>query len=331
MGLGDITGVFSRYFVVGFFLPAYVWLIVLWKAASSAFIPNVLEHYKEPTQLLILGAVALVAGLALSGCNYLITRAFEGYPLLRFRRWPVVKLIPRTAIAAQRFRFDRLSRVRDGQTSLPADRAEAAWILDRFYPGDANDLLPTRLGNAIRAFERYSNVRWGLDGVTIWPRIDALLGEDERGIHVDAKIDLYVFLNGALGGFVVGVCLVVDKSVNVPQPALHWPLYVLPFAVGYVLYRAALPPAANWGDAVRASIDVHRLELYEKLGVRAPLSFSDEKKMAVRVNQALLYGQPPLSNDLWRKAEDAPQHQRPADRSELLSWIEKLLKGGEPG
>jgi hypothetical protein len=34
MALTAITGVFSRYFVVGFFLPAYVSLVALWLSAS---------------------------------------------------------------------------------------------------------------------------------------------------------------------------------------------------------------------------------------------------------------------------------------------------------
>src|SRR5205085_11281753 len=58
--------------------------------------------------------------------------------------------------------------------------------------------------------------------------------------------------------------------------------------------------ATEWGDNVRSSFDLHRLQIYEKLGVRAPTSFSDERSLAVRVNQALLYGHPLLTDDLWR-------------------------------
>ena len=61
MALKDITGVFSRYFVVGFFLPAYFALVSLWLSASSDFVPNELERHSEATELVILGGVALVA------------------------------------------------------------------------------------------------------------------------------------------------------------------------------------------------------------------------------------------------------------------------------
>jgi hypothetical protein len=325
MGLGDITGVFSRYFVVGFFLPAYISLVSLWLAASSQFIPNVLEQHSQGTELLILGAVGLVAGLALSGSSYLITRVFEGYPLAQVIGWPVLGRLARAVRAVQRRSYNRLRGVRDDESKTPEERTLAAWRLEKFFPHEPEDLLPTRLGNAIRAFELHSNVRWGLDGVTIWPRVDALLNSDERELHVDAKIDLYVFVNAALGAFTVGVCLVVDKAVNAPNSALYWPLYAVPFVGGYVLYRAALGPAANWGEVVRASIDLHRLDVYEKLGVRAPLSFSDERQLADRINFALLYGTPPLEDDLWRKESDEEGEQPKAG---LLSCLWKCLREG---
>ena len=331
MGLGDITGVFSRYFVVGFFLPAYVSLVALWISATGDFIPDDLERYSEATELLILGGLALVAGLSLSGARYLVTRAFEGYPLLRLSRWPL-GLVSRAAIRRQRASFHRLLAVRDDAARASSERSRAAWILDRFYPKDANELLPTRLGNAMRAFERHSNERWGLDGVTVWPRINALLSSEERQLHVDAQIDLYVFMNGALGAFVVGVCLVIDKAMYAPDPAWSWALYAIPFAVSYLLYRATVAPAASCGDLVRASIDLHRLELYEKLGMRTPTSFSDERELAVHLNKALLYARPLLTDDLWRGESDegvpAADRRKTARGGGLFSGLKACLKRG---
>src|SRR5207247_3583213 len=111
----------------------------------------------------------------------------------------------------------------------------------------------------------------------------------------------------SLVAFVVGVCLVIDEALNAPHPTSYWPLYAIPFVLTYGLYRASLDPAMRWGDAVRSSIDIHRVEVYEKLGVRAPRSFSDEREIALRLSQALLYGDPPLRDNLWRKAETEPR------------------------
>jgi len=304
VGLGDITGVFSRYFVVGFFLPAYASLIALWFVASSKFIPNGLDHgHSQAKQLLILGGVALVAGLALSGLSYYITRIFEGYPLARLAGLPLLGYVHRAVVAPQRWHFDRLLAVRDDKTREGADRSRAAWYLEKWFPRERADLLPTRVGNAIRAFEQHSNTRWGLDGVTVWPRIEAMLTSDERELQIDAKINFYVFINGTIGAVFVGVCLVVDQAVYSTHSGWFWLWCVVSFLVAYLLSRAAIGPAIDWGDTVRSSIDLHRLDLYEKLGVRAPTSFRDERELAVKVNKALLYGRPLLGDELWRNTE----------------------------
>jgi len=306
MGLTSVTGVFSRYFVVGFFLPAYIALVSLWVFATSAFIPNTLASHSQATQVLILGAVALVAAMALSGLSYYITRIYEGYPLASAAEWPLAGRVYERAIAGQSRRYDKLCAIRDDKDATPSERTRAATRLDQWFPKKRSALLPTRVGNAIRAFERHSNERWGLDGVTAWPRIEALLGADERELVVDAKTNLYVFVNSSLAVFIVGVCLFVDKAVNAFRPLWEWALYLtIPFRLSYILYRAAISPATQWGDSVRSSIDLHRLELYEKLGVRAPTSFSDERELAVKVNKALLFAHPLLNDALWRT--DTPE------------------------
>lgn len=329
MALKEITGVLSRYFVVGFFLPAYIALVSLWLSATSAFLPNGLERYSRTIELAILGGVALVVGLALSGVSHYITRLFEGYPLERLEKRRLLGRVYRWALARQVVHYKRLRAVYEDKSKPKKERQRALVRLDRFFPKSETALLPTRLGNAIRAFERHSNVRWGLDGITIWPRIEALLSAEERELLAEAKVTFYVFLNAAVGAFAVGVCLVVDKALHAPDAAASWPLYAIPFVLGYVLYRAAIGPATDWGDSVRSSIDLHRLELYEKLGVRAPTSFSDERALGVKVSQVLHYGEPLLSDDLWGGEPATNVHSEETGRGDLFTCLKKCLIGGE--
>jgi hypothetical protein len=321
VGLTNITGVFSRYFVVGFFLPAYISLVALWLTASSALLPEELQGYSETAQLGILGGVALVVALTLSGLSYHVTRISEGYPLERVAGWPAIGLCHSLAIKLQRRRYEKLLAIREDEAKSARERGRAAWCLDRYFPHDPKRLLPTRVGNAIRASEQHSNTRWGLDGVTIWPRVEALMSAQERELLVEAKINFYVFTNAALGASLVGISLVIDKAVNVPVPLWSWPLYLIPFAIGYVAYRASITSAIDWGDRIRASIDLHRLKLYEHLGIRHPTSFSDERELAVRVNKALLFGRPRLGDELWR-------HAQADSRAEADSEAEPIGDGG---
>jgi hypothetical protein len=92
-------------------------------------------------------------------------------------------------------------------------------------------------------------VRRGLSYARVSPSYDG-----EHQLLVNSKIDFYVFLNAAAGGLAVGACLVLDQAMNAPLSAWFWPVYAIPFAVAYVLYRLAVDPAAAWGDHVRSSI-----------------------------------------------------------------------------
>ncbi len=62
-------------------------------------------------------------------------------------------------------------------------------------------------------------------------------------------------------------------------------------------YRAAVGAAVNWGEVVRAAMDLHRREVYEKLGLRAPTDFAYERRLAWQLTQALLVGSH-LPNDV---------------------------------
>jgi len=293
MALTDVTGFFSRYFIVGFFIPAYISLVSLWLTATSRFIPDALENHSQGTQLLILGGLAIVLALALSGVSTGTLRLFEGY-------WPFVpRRIYAAACRVQTRKYHRLRRLRESEDNDSAARARAALLLDRNFSDRPDRILPTRLGNIFQAAYNHSNVRWGLDGVTIWPRVETVLSDGERQLLLDAKIDFYVLINSVLGAYVVGVCLFLDKWANGSRTVPSWLSWIIALAIGFTLLRVAEAPALNWGENIRSSIDLHRLEIYEKLGVRSPTSFSDERELAKRVSQALLFGQPLLSDDLW--------------------------------
>jgi len=145
----------------------------------------------------------------------------------------------------------------------------------------------------MRASEDSVYARWGLDTIAAWPRVEALLGPQERELHAAAQSDLAFFVNSALGAFAVGVALVADALVHDVLPTTWIFLYGVPFLISYIAYRFSVGAAERWGTELRASMDLHRLELYETLGVRRPISFTDERENVARaVNRCLLWGEP---------------------------------------
>ena len=293
----DVAGVFSRYFIVGFFVPAFFALAVLAFGLSDDTLPNAFEGYSAGAQIAIVGAVALLIGLALLGVNYQLLRVFEGYPLVKRKEKDWVKPLHDWLIERQRRRYDRLVALSD-QVGPEGD--EAAWLLDRYFSEDPRKrLLPTAFGNAVRAFERHSLTRWGLDGVAVWPRIEMLMDEQQREIEADARGGVGFFVNGALLALIAGVTLLADLIINRETAwYLVW-LYVLPFGLAYAAYRGSIGAAIGWGSSVRAAIDLTRLTLYDELGVRRPLNFEDERQaVAPAVSRCFLYAEP-LSGELW--------------------------------
>ena len=78
MKLGGISSIFSRYFVVGFFLPAFFGLVTLWQTLSADFPPNRLR-YGAAADVAVLGGIALLVGLVLTGMRQTILNYLCGY------------------------------------------------------------------------------------------------------------------------------------------------------------------------------------------------------------------------------------------------------------
>ncbi|MBA2631259.1 MAG: hypothetical protein H0U84_09615 [Thermoleophilaceae bacterium] len=299
MALTDVAGIFSRFFIVGFFLPSFFALVTLSQLLTDDFLPDGFEAYSGATEILILGGVALLLGLFLLGLDYPILRLYEGYPLQRGGLGldrPFIWLQHRT----YKKLADAKARAHQGGDPAANKRGIEAWqTLDRFFPDKPSRLLPTRFGNALRAWEDYSYTRWGLDSIRFWAHVEPLLSEQERQLHENAQTDVAFFINSSLAAAVVGVVLIADAIANGPVGwAWAW-LYVVPFLVAYLIYRFAIDAGRRWGVEVRASLDLHRLEVYDKLGVRRPTSFTDERTaIAPALNRFFLYATH-MPDDLW--------------------------------
>jgi len=59
------------------------------------------------------------------------------------------------------------------------------------YPVDRDTLLPTRLGNLLRAAEEYPNIRYGLETFTVWPRLWMVLPDNARNLHNSVLEEVY--------------------------------------------------------------------------------------------------------------------------------------------
>jgi hypothetical protein len=120
-----------------------------------------------------------------------------------------------------------------------------------------------------------------------------LLSEREGEQQANARSEAAFFVNGSLLLGIAGLLLIANQIAATPLAGLALALLFIPFFASAILARWAVGAATRWGNAVRSAVDLHRFELYEKLGLRAPRSFTDEREgIAAALSQTLLYGTP---------------------------------------
>ncbi len=287
MGLQDVKGVFSQFFVVGFFAPAFFMLVVLRLLVGEDGLPQDYQSSSEGTQLLIIGGAALLTALLLSGLNRPLMRTYEKGYLLK-----AVPPVGKWAVARWQYRFDQLVAMRAQESPSP-ERTAAARRLDDQFPQSRNGVLPTRLGNVMRASEAHPRVRYNLNGVMIWPRIALLLSAEEHERLTNERTTFAFFLNASFLSVLVGgawAASLLDTSASAVIAAGGAVLVAA--TVAWVLYVAACDAAMGYGYAIRSAVDLHRFDLYERLGVERPTTIAAEQDAARAVNRCLRFGEP---------------------------------------
>jgi hypothetical protein len=138
-------------------------------------------------------------------------------------------------------------------------------------------------------------------------------------LHEAAKTDVAFFLNSTVAAIGVGATLVADEIAHESGGLTRVWVYAVPFALAYLVYRFAIGAAVRQGVEMRASIDLHRLEVYERLGVRRPKSFQDEHEIAHRLNRFFLYATP-LRDGLWAPKDEKPSSEDAPEFSFRRIW-----------
>ena len=157
--------------------------------------------------------------------------------------------------------------------------------------------MPTELGNVIRAFETHPRERYSLEGIAIWPRVAAVLGQAEGPELDEVTTDLAFWLNGLFIVEVFGSLFFAERLWHRPGDAIVTAAIEIAVvasiaALGTFMYRQLVAAAMRWGEPVRAAFDVHRLEVYDRLGVLRPVTAQEDRQIGEAVNRMLAFGEP---------------------------------------
>jgi hypothetical protein len=240
----------------------------------------------------------VVSGLAIQRLSLGVIRMLEGY-------WPVALEAPRRLLTSRwtrrleraEARYQQLRGRIASSDGIPADarRLAALELRLRRMPSDPRTVMPTALGNRLRAAEQRPQHKYGLDAVRCWPQMWLLLPDNARGDIGEARAEL----DGATAVWTWGALFIVWT------PWAWWaPIAAL--AVCSAAYGAALRASELLGTLVEAAFDLYRGELYRALGLTRP-SDPVEERLAGR----------DLTRRLWRGSDARPSW--PAEAGSVAS------------
>lgn len=311
--LSAISGQFAKVVTLGTLFPVLILSILNVMLVTPIFPNSALLQ----TQLKRIaggettwGAVALtfvvlvITGI-LYNLNIPIIRLYEGYPWQK--SWIGTFLVRRQAkrlTEAQRLRSDSKKCLRRMLKVDPRnERVSALWtqydalafILNTELPGDEGDLLPTRLGNAIRSFELYSTSAYGIDAIVLWPRLIAKMDSAFASTIDEAKASFDFMLNCSFLSALTALSIVgIGLSKPTPlawQNEAPWVWRAVFFGlIAIVFYEFSIGRAKAWGDQVKAAFDLYRLSLLDALGYKQkPVSYFEEMALWPKISSQLLF------------------------------------------
>ena len=210
--------------------------------------------------------LACVLGLILNAISTPLYRVLEGYA------WP--SALRRRGVGRQRAIKKQLEKEVRGQGW------EAGLQLERLarFPIDDEQVAPSRLGNALRAFETYGKTRFNLDSQTLWNELCTVVPKylqdelDRSRSGVDFFVALF-YLSAVFGIATIGFGLAEHAKTGILI------LAVPAFASMVLWYQMAVVSTSYWKTNVQALVNLGRKKLAEEMGLQIPDSIDDEREM----------------------------------------------------
>lgn len=239
----------------------------------------------------LLQAVILIVGLlAATGSMLLVERLTKLVVPLLMGSWPRWTGWFRRLLAR---RFRSRAAALESEWQLAADRVyrsgsstdqdERRMVeLDRLrrrYPAKLHQVMPTRVGNMLRASESRPYEKYGLEASVVWPRLWTVLPESTK-----KELSMSWGQIGSSASVMVWSVLLVPFS-------LWTPLVLIAAGGGFLFGYLSLPDRVeSFGDLLESAFDVHRGDLYVKLRWPLPKQIEDETKLGLALTEFLFRG-----------------------------------------
>lgn len=246
------------------------------------------DFYKKLPEPLPIG-VALLALLVITASGFIVQQfefttlqLLEGY-------WPSwCRSLQKYLIRRQRQRFNQIDQQyqmfnRQGLTKLTSEEHQAYIQVDlklSEFP-DRERILPTKLGNILRAAEDRCTGKYGLDAIICWPRLWLLLPDSAKSELSEARNSLNLIIRLWLWSF-----LFILWS---PVLWVWWP-FPIGLVATWLAHRWMLQAAMIYGDLLESAFDLYRFQLYEALHWPLPTNPKEERELGRMLTDYLWHG-----------------------------------------
>ena len=323
--LSSLPKLADKAFIIGFFLPALLfavlfivlfhdqtWAAAWLKAASRSDSWDKLAYF-----VLTIWVFALLLMMG----NLLLTQILEGY-YGPFSRIPCLKK------SEERRRLNRQNDYnaiideweKFGDAFPEARKREAVNMrseLRKEFPLKSAEQLPTRLGNAVRAFEAYSREVYGADSIPLWLHLSTVVPKEFQSALNDARAQVNFAINIVYCSAIFSLFAFVRCVLALDWSSfLHLGAAVVAVVISRIAYLFAIQLVYGWGDLVKAAFDCYLPALAEKLGYKLP-DTSDERIKFWNAVSVQSIAWVPLLPEQWKLAEKTPSNADAHARNEL--------------
>jgi len=354
---GGFPKLFDRAFFIGYFLSGFL-LVVGLGANLFAFGHVDYDKFKDFLSQKSAAAYALGTTIALIIIwllsillmlfNRPIIRLLEGYGG-RFNPFHI--LLPRRQREFEvkaKPHLEKLEKLLDARRrGVPSEEKIselAVWHAVRDFPEAPALVLPTRLGNVMRAYERYPDVVYEIEAIAVWSRLFMIIPEKARERIRESEgvfnFSISMLFTSAVTLITSGAMIISSLySGGLSGLVAHttWWLLILVLAAGaffawFSWWR--LPDAARErGEQIKSAFDLYRGELADALGFELPATEAEERRMwrlvsrrmLLRVSEDRLLDYTGSLDDFRKKKVEVPSNKDTAAR-QLGRQNEKVEK-----
>lgn len=285
--LGDAV---AKEWVAKVFTPAFVfWFggLLSW-ALHSQSNWNILEQWLNQ-KTLVQPLTKLIGGLLVVMTSAIVVQQFE-LPVLRllegyYPRW--MKPLRQRLIRIQKVKAEKADKrfqtlAIQGIENLTPEEADEYVQLDwqlKQTPTQSDRLMPTRLGNILRASERRPLEKYGLESVICFPRLWLLLPNEVKTDLTEARARLNTMVR-------IWIWSLLFLSWSV----WAWWASLIGVFSALLAYRWMMDAAAIYGDLIEAAFDLHRTKLYKSLRFPLPKTPTEEQQAGKALTDYLWRG-----------------------------------------